>query len=265
MKIKIAEKEAMHLSGVVLYGELKHQAYSSTLSGVKNLGYQKDEKQMHNFEGAINKFGDLVESFGRHLEQNAKKWEESALEWTKNFEFKAEEFGDKMEAWGEQFEKKMELWGEQLEKAWEGSSEWSEAAVKKEEGIMEYAIYTTYEQLFEKHLKNHPNLMKKNHFYEVRIMDSGLNDHEAMVLLGNRFQDGANVTYPSASMTFDPDKWLVIKLTEDEFAKDWLKRLEDVELIKDYIIEPYFIITHPREKEDEWIRIRCPLGVRADA
>jgi hypothetical protein len=107
--------------------------------------------------------------------------------------------------------------------------------------------------------------MKKNHFYEVRVIDSGLNDHEAMVLLGNRFQEGVNVTYPSVSMTFDPDKWLVVKLTEDEFAKDWLKRLEDVELLKDYKLEPYFIITHPREKEEEWIRIRCPLGVRADA
>ena len=224
-----------------------------------------------NFEGAIKRFGDVMESLGKHVKDNAGNWEAGIKDWSQNFERNMEDFGRKMDAWGEDFGSKMEAWGEDFGKRME---EWGESFGSQWEAdfdendqmaaIRRYPIYRTYEDIYDRYMKDHPDHIKKQTFYEVQIMDTTFEDVASMVMIGSRMESLADMRYPVATMVFEPDKWVAVKLSKEEYAKDWLGSLEKVEQLQNYHIEPYFIIRHRKESGSGEIRLFCPIREKAD-
>lgn len=220
---------------------------------------QEDGQYMYNFEGAINRFGDVMEAVGRHIEKNARNWEDNLKDWSQNFEVKMEDFGEKMEAWGEDFGKRMEEWGEQFGKEWEEYD-----SEDRRNTLKRHPIYQTYLDLFDKQLKDHPDLLNPNKYYEVQILDTSYGEVNAMVMLGSKLSTLDNMTYPIATMTFKPDKWVAVKMTKEEYEKDWLGSLEKVEQLNGYDMEPYFMIRRKHNDEGEMIKLFVPLKVIND-
>lgn len=213
-----------------------------------------------NFEGAIKRFGDVMESFGKHMQKNARNWDHNIRNWSENVEKNMEDLGDKMENWGEDFGKRMEEWGESFGEKWD--RDFDEAIVAA--AIRRYPIFRTYEDVYDKYIADHPNHIKKQTFYEVQIMDTSFEDVASMVMLGSRMDSLQDMRYPVATMTFEPDKWVAVKLTQEEYAKDWLGSLEKVEQLKNYELEPYFILRHKKSGDDSEIRLFCPVREKKD-
>lgn len=235
-------------------------------NGTKKQEHYKEKSQEtyqsgsnNNFETAMSKFGDMMESLGRHIENNAKTWEENIVNFGHSSEVFAEDFGKKMEAWGTEFGERMGEFGERMEDKWVNIFEEEAKENKNSKGIKKNPLYQKYEELYNKHLKNNQEVIKQNSFYEVQVLDTELNDHESMVMIGSRITKECNVGYPVAVMTFNPEKWVAVKLTADEYEKDWLNSLDKAKVLKEYKLEPYFMVRHSREKKDDLIKVYCPI------
>lgn len=211
-----------------------------------------------NFESAINGLGGALESFGRYMENNAGKWEDNIKVWSKDFEKNMENFGERMDAWGDDFGKRMEDWGNNFGEPGEASSNHSSVSIKS------YLIYRTYQEIFKAYIEGHKDHIKQQTFYEVQILDTSFEDVTAMTMIGSRMSSLAAMVYPVATMSFKPYKWVAIKLTPEEYAKDWIGSLEKVEQLAPYKLESYFIVRHKVTRESDEIRLFCPISEKSD-
>lgn len=242
---------------------------------------------------AMNKLGEIVGNMGKHIEKNAPGWERDIKEFGNNFEDRmekfsedmddfgrkmdtwGEDFGNKMEAWGKNFGKKMEAWGDDLSKnrdryganteenwshIWEAGDE-EDAQINA--WLNQYPAYDTYKQVYEDQLIKEEAVIQRKSFYEVQILESNTSDSKAMVMFASRLDQLIPIEYPAVLMTFKPDRWMVVKVTLDEYKKDWLGRLAELDLLKGYSIEPYFMIKHNKKERDQLIKIYCPLKEKA--
>lgn len=221
-------------------------------------------------EDAFDSLGKAVGNFGKFVEKNAPKWESGIKGWGQNFEGNMEEFGKKMEDWGEEFGSKMESWGDDLGKKmsrWGDSfgEKWEEFDPSMGKGSIEsHPIYQTYEEVYRRWIKDHPNHIKAQTFYEVQATDTSFEHGTSMIMLGSRMDDLSGMRYPVATMTFEPDRWVAVKLSADEYAKDWFGSLEKVPQLKHYTLEPYFIIRHKKDGPKDEIRLFCPISEKAN-
>lgn len=222
-------------------------------------------------EDAFDSIGKAVGNFGKFVEKNAPKWETGIKGWGQNFEGNIEDIGKKMEGWGEEFGAKMESWGDDLGKRMEEWGEnfgehWSDASDESDPTvtIKRHPIYETYENVYDRWIKDDPNHIKRQTFYEVQILATTNENVTTMVMVGSRMANIDHVRYPVATMTFEPDRWVAVKLTPEEFSKDWLGSLEKVPQLKKYTIEPYFIIRHKKDGPTDEIRLFCPISEQVD-
>lgn len=231
--------------------------------------WDKDLKDFgNNFSDRADDFGEKVgvwaDDFGKKMENwgenYGKRMEAWGQEYGKKMGAWGEEYGKKMEEWGRNFEKKMDRWAEDTERKWDDV--W-EADVTMDRNINDWfersPLFRSFMEVYNSQLAEQDDLTTSKFFYEVQIMASSVSGQNAMTMLGARTNNLIPVSYPAVNMTYDPDKWVVVKVTEDEFKKDWLSRLEELDLLKGYSMEPYFIIRHRFEPEDKLIKIYCPL------
>ena len=229
------------------------------------------EKGKISVEDAFESIGKAVGNFGKFVEKNAPVWESGIKDWGQNFEGNMEDFGKKMEAWGEDFGSKMETWGEEFGKRmgdWGDSfgDQWDKDYDESNPGtaIKRYPIFRTYEDVYKRYILDHPDHIKRQTFYEVQILDTSDENVTSMVMVGSRMANLERMRYPVATMTFEPNRWVAVKLTKEEFAKDWLGSLEKVPQLQPYTMEPYFIIRHKKEGPADEIRLFCPISEKVD-
>lgn len=231
---------------------------------------ERSETEDNSFESVMSGFGKKMEEFGRYVDKNAPKWESGLEKWGKNFEVHMENFGKDMENWGENFGAKMNTWGENFGKDME---EWGkqfgeevsqgDRSYHDEAEIKGYSIYQTYKSLYNEFIQTHPDHIKQQTFYEVQIFDSHFDDVVSMVMVGSRMSSLDRMKYPVATMTFAPDRWVAVKMSKEEFEKDWLGSLEQAEQLRDYTIDAYFIRRH-REDDENDVRLFCPVKEKED-
>lgn len=256
---------------------------------------EEERAYTEGFESAMRKLGERMEKIGRYVEDNAPKWEKNMNDWGEHFSKKMDDWGEGfnksmnawsnnldtgMETWGENFSKNMDTWGEHFSKnmaAWgetfeEGMETWGKhmegafSATETADGdvdIKDYPIYDTYRAIHETFIAHHPDHIKAQNYYEVQIFDQNIGDGVTMVMVGGRMRTLEAMTYPVATMTFKPDRWVAVKMSREEFAKDWLDSLKEAAPLSGYVIGDYFIWRHRKEGDAE-IRLFCPLMVAKD-
>lgn len=211
-------------------------------------------------EEAFDSIGKAVGNLGKFVEKNSPKWETGIKDWGRNFEGNMEDFGKKMETWGEDFGKRMGEWGESFGEQWDNETN----DMNPGSTLMRHPIYRTYEEIYERFIQDHPDHIKRQTFYEVQILDTSYEHVTSKVMVGSRMVKLEQMRYPVATMTFEPDRWVAVKLTREEFAKDWLGSLAKVPQLKPYTIEPYFIIRHKKNGPADEIRLFCPISEKVD-
>lgn len=228
------------------------EAHSQTENKDQTKSTGSSGQESYGFESLVNGLGSALEKFGRYMEENSGKWEANMKDWGKNFE-------QNMDAWGDDFGKHMDAWGKAYESQWDGHGK-----VDGNTSIKDYPIYETFEAIFDQHIKGLADHIKQETFYEVQILDVAFDNSESMTMIGSRMASLASVTYPVATMTFKPDKWVGVKLSLDEYKQDWLASLERTEQLKGYVIEPYFIVRHKEGQNLEEVRVFCPISEKQD-
>ncbi len=218
------------------------------------------EERQVSVEDAFDSIGKAVGNFGKFLEKQTPKWESGIKDWGQNFEGNMEEFGKKMENWGEDLGKRMGEWGESFGDQWDNNTN----DVNLGSVIKRHPIYRTYEEIHKHFIQDHPDHIKRQTFYEVQILDTSFEHVTAMVMVGSRMANLEQMRYPVVTMTFEPSKWVAVKLTNEEFAKDWLGSLAKVPQLQPYTIEPYFIIRHKKDGPTDEIRLFCPISEKVD-
>ncbi|MDA3846241.1 MAG: hypothetical protein PF505_06830 [Vallitaleaceae bacterium] len=299
MKYKIMDQETIYLAGVVHYGPLLEGDYHSKKAeyhkkynfendkvfqknvddlrrNASELGNQIKEDIKNNVNGwhdkhkdgdfrddvdeAIDRLRDMMKSMGKHIENNSQNWEANIKGWGSSFESNMEGFGEKMSAWGESIREKMPIFGESSKGNNDNKSEENNQA----SNIKRHGIYRTYKEIYQKHIEEHIDHINRNTFYEVQVLDTSFEHATTLVMLGGRMAALDQMRYPVATMTFEPYKWVDVKLTASEYGKDWLGNLERSEKLKDYTFEPYFIVKHRDKGISDEVHLICPISEKID-
>ncbi len=255
--------------------EVEHSSGNSNSSSNSKSNSTSNDKEwtMPSFEEAMGRFGEMMQNFGSHIEKNAGKWEKDIKNFTDNFEERADEFGRRADAWGgnefsekmnkwsDRFSQKMDKWGgEDTERKWSDVWEASdEEDAQYNKWYNDYPVYKTFKDIYDTQLEGHRDLKTNKYFYEVRVTNEDKGQNVPHLMVGARLARQSDLSYPTVMMTFSPDQWLVVKLNEDEYKKDWLKRLSDLDMVKDYEILEYFIVRHGFAKEEGLTKIYVPL------
>lgn len=281
MKVKMIEREPFHMVGAVQYGQAKH-SYKRNQNGSREHFEQKDF-EMPDFEKAFNKFGEAMQNFGKHIEKNAPGWNRDIKDFGENFEQRADDFGKragdwaegfgkrmdewgnsfgkKMEAWGNDFGSRMQRWGDNVESRWEDVWCGDEGQTPEMDEMFEhYPVYNRFLKIYEAIIKDSDHLKNDRYFYEISVMEDGETGTESMMMIASEITGAGNFNYPVVRMSFDAYRWLIVKLTKEEYNKDWMGKLSQHELLEGYALDDFFIVRHPFDDEEkDMIKIFCPL------
>lgn len=226
-----------------------------------------------NFDKRSETFGSRVDNwaddFGRRMDNwgntFGKKMEAWGNDFGKRMDEWGEEFGSRMHKWGQDFDKNMQRWGDNVDARWEET--WHADDIQAAEMDMNferYPVYMNYMNIYNNILKDSAKVQNSDYYYEVQVLEGNDVTGEPMVMIASELSEPASFNYPVVSMTFDADKWLIVKVTKEEFDKDWMGQLETHEFLEEYNLEPYFIIRHRFDESQDTIKIFCPLRNKDD-
>ncbi len=214
----------------------------------------KTQDNTFNFnEDFLNGFGDVMSDLGKNLEQ----WGESFGKSMESFGINLDKFGSEMDKFGSEIEKKVSHYAKDMEKHWSND-------VPSDD-------YDTWEleSLFNELYQNSDTIEavdKTPHlYYKIDGYDLGTTMNDQLTFIGSHLETASTAPFGFVTKTLVSDKWLVLKLSKEEYAKDWMQQLDTIELLKDYNVEQYFITRHFKNKEDQEskkIKIYIPLKIK---
>lgn len=238
-----------------------------------NLDFEQLKSQKEKIKEEARKFKEQAKQQAHNYKENYK---ENGSSFMSSFEDAMMNFGKNMEHWGKTFEKSMEGWGETLDKNlnefgknMEKFGEDMNFDVEVDKSTDSYT-YWQLESLF-KELYDSSSTLKEidktpELFYEVQAYDLNTTMNDQLLFIGCHISTTSKLPYHVVSQSLNPDQWLVLKLNADEYDKDWIKRLDTIDSLKDYTVEPYFITRHFRDKtqqDNKKTKIYVPLKLKA--
>jgi len=195
-------------------------------------------------------FGDVMNDLGKNLEQWGKSFEGSM----EKFGIDLDKFGSEMDKFGSEIEKKVHSYTKDMEKHWCNDVP-SDAYDNWELESLFNEIYSNNETL--KDYDKTPNL-----YYKVNGYDLGTTMNDQLTFIGANLQTNSPIPFGFVTKPLISDKWLVLKLSKEEYSKDWMQKLDTIDLIENYDVEQYFITRAFKSKEDQEskkIKIYIPL------
>lgn len=287
MKYKLVEGSTFVLAGVASYSSVsKKQQKSKQKQQVKfdfdfDFDFDKEsfKNDMKDFKKDMQAFGkDMKNRYGK---QNENGTPEPPGNWESNFDFAnfGENLSKSIRSMTDSISKNIQANMNNLDENMENMAQNAEAFAEDIEYATEkhwqgnhnaddYDVWSL-QALFKDIYENSPLLQEKDitpkKTYEVSAyeLDSSMNDQ--LTFIGCKIEDADGLDYKTVTQQLTADSWLFIKLTKDEYNKDWLKKIEDLEAIEGYTIEPYFVVHHPKKDkkdEDTKIKISIPLKVK---
>lgn len=213
-------------------------------------------------------FDKMMESFGKSMEQFGKSFEKGFSAWGKSFEEGMENFGvdmnnfeEHMEKFGKDFSRGMENLGEVIDKyATNFEKHWDSNYSASD--YIDWELESLFNELYDNsdYIKNIDATPK--YFYQVEGYELGTELNDQLTFVGCRTNTKKKIPYNFVTHQLKADKWLVIKLNQDEFEKDWLNKVSELNEIKDYDLPGYFIIRHLKDKElqeNKKVKLYVPL------
>ena len=201
-------------------------------------------------EDIINGFGDVMNNLGKNFEQWGKSFEGSM----EKFGVDLDKFGSEMDKFGSEIEKRVSNYAKDMENFWTNGVTSEEYDTWELESLFN-EIYMNSEGL--KDFDKSPKL-----YYKVNGYDLGTSMNDQLTFIGSNLQGDAPLPFGFVTKTLIADKWLVLKLSHEEYSNDWMQKLEAIDEIEDYEVEQYFITRAFRSQEAQdtkKIKIFVPL------
>jgi len=201
-------------------------------------------------------------SFEKGFEKSVENWNENWNEnWSENFEKGMSEFekkmgnfGETMGKFGEEFERKFTEYAKNLNEHWNNEF--------KSEEYSQWQLESLFNELY----TNNPEMDTLDRspelFYEVEGYDLKTAMNDQLTFIGCHINTCEGVPFSFVTQQLVSDKWLVLKLSKDEYSKDWMKKLDTIEQLKDYDLEQFFIVRHfkdSQKQDDKKIKLYVPL------
>lgn len=227
-----------------------------------------NEYNFKDFENSINEFGRSMDKWGHDFGK-------SMDQWAKGFSNKAEQYGAKVDVWAKQFnsrdgekdyndkekdvndkERKCEIHvvANNMDHIWSNNHK-----------ADDYNVWEL-ESLFKDIYLNNPELkdidLNSDVYYELQSYDLNLKMRDQMTFVGCQVSSINDVPHPLVTQKISAENWLVLKLTKEEFDKDWLSKVEALEITDGYSIESFFIIRHfkdSKQRDKKKVKIYVPL------
>lgn len=241
----------------------------------ENAGYTGNpedffEKGLFHFEKGLDKFADGMKKLGRRMEYQGKKFESKMNDFgEKSFNSIGEDIEKNISNFGKNFEKTMGEWSNNLEKEMQKSAKyweqkWNNIWEDKEDGgkeerFSDLPLLSLYKALYQGHIKDQPFEQDPAYFYEIQMINLQYESNERLSMLGSRVQTLEDLPVGLTLMQFQPDQWMRVELSQEEYEKDWLKEISLLEELKGYTLEDYYIIQHGHEEVQPEIVVYCPL------
>lgn len=207
----------------------------------------------NNFDFAddlINGLGDMINGLGANLEQWGKTFEGSM----ENFGVNLDKFGSEMDKFGSEIEKKVSEYTKDFEKHWCNDVESDDYDTWELESLYN-EIYNNNQDLAT--YDNSPHL-----YYKIDAYDLGTTMDDQLIFIGSHLKDNSPIPFGYVSKTLNPDKWLVIKLSKEEYSKDWMQKINKLEDIQDYTVEQFILTRYFKNNDDQSnkkVKIYIPL------
>lgn len=201
----------------------------------------------------INGLGDMFNHFGANLEDWGKTFEGSM----ENFGVNLDKFGSEMDKFGSEIEKKVSEYTKDFENHWCNDARSDDYDTWELESLYN-EIYNSNEDLAT--YDNSPNL-----YYKVDGYDLGTSMDDQLVFIGSHIRDNSPIPFAFVSKTLNPDKWLVIKLNKEEYSKDWMKKVNNLEELADYTVEQFILTRYFKNSDDQSkkkVKIYIPLKAK---
>lgn len=217
---------------------------------------EKAKREDDEFTRYFNEFGKQMNAFGSAMGEYGKNIGKSMESWSKNFDkVFTKEWAEQMESsikdifnvepktphhrphpFGHEFVK-------EFNRHWTGSY-----------STEDYSLWQL-ESLFNELYSNNAELQQADlspeAFYEVQCNDLGTTMHDDLLLVGCQVKSAKGLPYSVVVQRLVPEQWLIVKLTQEEYNKDWMKQVEKLEILKDYSLDSYFILRHFKSKEKQ--------------
>lgn len=227
-----------------------------------NTEAKKNTAEYDDFSKYFDEFGKQMNAFGSVMGEYGKQFGKSMKSWSKNFEkaFSKE--------WAEGMENtikdifNVETKGSHQphhphhpqnpfspEFAKEFNRHWSGSFSNDDYAVWE--LTALFNELYERESALKQSDLTPDIYYEVLCSDLGTPLNDELRFVGCQVKSTKELPYSVVSQRLTAQQWLVIKLNDDEFKKDWMKQVEKLEILSNFTIEPYFILRHFKSKEKE--------------
>lgn len=256
--------------------EPENEPESSEEINDKEKTYSEEPDFMAGFSDAMKNFGVHMEHFGKNFEKNmehfGKNIEKNMGTWAKsfekgmgNFEKNMERFGEEMERFGEEMEKNGEKWGKNLEENLKSMGKNFEKHWTCDQDSEAYETWEA-EALFNELYNNSEALQaldqSPDRYFKVENYELGTKLGDQMTFVGCQVKSVDSLPNQFVSQSLKADQWLIVKLSKEEYNKDWMSKLQELEQLKDYNMETYFIVRQFKKQEvqdEKKIKLYIPL------
>ncbi len=229
----------------------------------------KEPEFIDGFSEAMKNFGVHMEHFGKNLEKNLSQnmgtWAKSFEKGMNHFEKNMEKFGEEMGRFGEEMGKKGEVWGENLEENLKNFSKnfeqyWS--CDNNQDAYESWELEALFNELY-----NNSEIIQTldptpDRFFKVENYELGTRLNDQMTFVGCQVKSIDSLPNQFVSQSLKANRWLIVKLSKEEYNKDWMSKLTELDEVKDYTMESYFIVRQfkKQEKQDsKKIKLYIPL------
>lgn len=226
---------------------------SSDSNSNSNSDSTNDTSRNNGFEFAedfMSGFGEAMNDLGKNLEQWGKSFEGSM----EKFGVNLDKFGSEMDKFGSEIEKRVSNYTKEMEKHWCNDVSSDDYDTWELESLFN-EIYQNNSSI--KEFDKSPNL-----YYKVDAYDLGTAMNDQLTFVGAHLNLDSPVPFAFVTKKLIADKWLVLKLSKEEYSKDWMQKLDTIDQLADYEIEQYLITRQfkdSEEQENKKIKIYLPL------
>ncbi len=241
--------------------EVKSQAAKAKAKAAEAM--KKDSVHIHwDSDDFINGVSENMKAFGKSMERWGENFEKNMGQWSKDFEKSMEKFSEKMEQFGEHLDEELsdriKVYTSRMNDHWSGEHTMDDYS--------KWQLESLFSDLYDESQAVQNADRKPERFYEVQVYDLKTPMNDQLLFIGCQIDEAEDIPHSFVTQHLTAEKWLVAKMTKEEYLKDWLHSLEKVEKMKDYEIEQYFIIRHFKDKQDQKtkkIKVYIPLKSKA--
>lgn len=207
---------------------------------------------MDDFSKYMNDFGKHMNAFGNSMGEYGKTLGKSMESWGKNFDkVFTKDFVDSMEntfknIFGEDTpheSHKKNNFDQEINRHWTGNFTSDDYSLWQQEAL--------FNELYENNETIRNADMSPDLFYEVQCYDLNTKMNDQLTFIGCQVKSTKELPYSVVTQRLSPKQWLVVKLTKEEFEKDWMQKVESLEILGDHTMDQYFILRHFKHSEQQ--------------